>query len=117
MNNYKSFILSFACFIHCLLTPFIITIGSLSFFGMGIEPVLGSIIFGFAFIIFILGCKKHKSIIPLSLLTASCLWFALHVKWGDLKYSLISSLILFIGFMINNYLCHKCPKCCNHAKI
>ena len=111
MTPSKSFILSFACFIHCMLTPFIISIGSLSLFGLGMEPIIGLCIFSLAFIIFLFGCKKHKNIIPLTLLIASVLWFFMHIKWGSLAYSLISSSILFVGFLFNNYLCHKCPKC------
>lgn len=107
----KSSFLSFACFIHCLLAPFIISIGSMSLFGLGMEPIIGLVIFSIALIIFIFGWRKHKNAIPIALLFTSVLWFMMHVKWGELKYSLVSSIIVFAGFLINNYLCYKCPKC------
>ena len=113
--------LSFACAIHCMAMPFIIT--ALPLLGLGalghssVEMVLFTVTIGLASISLCWGTRVHKQWKVLCLLAAALILFWLagfgaHSPEEGLLVG-FGGLCLAAGHLLNRKLCRSCHHCCD----
>ena len=114
--------LSFACAVHCIAMPFVITILALIGLGMlthhGIDTVMFVVTITLATLSLCWGMYIHRRIRVLFFLVAAITLFylggfSIHGKHEAL-YVAFGGCCLALGHVVNRRLCRSCVDCCEH---
>jgi hypothetical protein len=110
---------SFACAIHCIAMPFVISV--LPALGMAwlatkkAEIAVLSVAIGFSIMSLCWGYTTHKSFKAFAFIVAGSMWFymAMDDMRHHLAYSLVGGGCLVAANIWNRRLCKTCHTCCN----
>ncbi len=114
---------SSACFLHCLLTPVVLSLSAVSAHFLPSEEhthrVLAVAVAAFGGLAFISGYRRHRKLrvpaamsVGLALICAAAWWgdrFPSH--WAEVSVTLCGSFSMILGHRMNHTFCKACERC------